>query len=158
MISAKIQTDRQTRNTYLDIVKYFTIFCVLWGHVVKETCMYDDPNSDHIFRLIYSFHMPLFMMICGYFFQKSIAKYGRYTYIKRKLKLRCFSLIIPMLSFGALKMVISGNIGIVSWLENSHRIWFLGDLVINTLLVIYVLKWCNNVFFMMQYVFFLYFL
>lgn len=43
--------DRQ-RNAYLDIVKYFTIFCVLWGHVVQQTCMLSNPNLDYIFRAI----------------------------------------------------------------------------------------------------------
>ena len=42
------QTDRQTRNKYLDIVKYFTISCVLWGHVVQQTCMLNNPNLDYI--------------------------------------------------------------------------------------------------------------
>lgn len=138
--------DRQMRNTYLDIVKYFTIFCVIWGHVVQQTCLLKNPSIDYIYRFIYTFHMPLFMGICGYFFAKSINKSGRQKYIQKKLKTRLLGLIIPMLSFGALKIIIVGKFGVLSYLRLVHDVWFLGDVAINTLLVIFVLKWCDNKF------------
>ena len=90
--------------------------------------------------------MPLFMGICGYFFAKSINKVGRHKYIQNKLKIRLLGLIIPMLSFGILKIIVSGNVGLFSYLSMAHGVWFLGDLAINTLLVVFILKWCNNKF------------
>ena len=134
----------ETRNEYLDIVKYFTIFCVLWGHVVQQSCMLENPNIDYIYRIIYTFHMPLFMGLCGYFFAKSIMRNGRNEYIKKKLKGRILGLIIPMISFGVLKSIVNYEFGIISYLCNVHDIWFLGDLLINTLLTLFVLKYCND--------------
>jgi len=86
------QTDRQKeRNIFLDIVKYFTIFLVIWGHVVQQSLnpgVYPE-QVDGIYRLIYTFHMPLFMGISGYFFGKSVCKVGGvYSYLKKKLKKR----------------------------------------------------------------------
>ncbi len=63
-------TDRQTdRNVYLDIVKYVAIFLVIWGHVVQQSLAPGvvPLKAAGIYRFIYSFHMPLFMGISGYF-------------------------------------------------------------------------------------------
>ncbi|MBP3818117.1 MAG: hypothetical protein J6H31_07395 [Butyrivibrio sp.] len=132
------------RNTYIDFVKYFTIFCVLWGHVIQQTCMLQNPNIDYIYRFIYTFHMPTFMSICGYYFAKSLNKYGLKKYVKIKLLYRLKSLIIPMLSFGAIKMVIFNKYDIIFYLQMVHDIWFLGSLVINTIVVLAVFHWCNG--------------
>lgn len=54
------------RIEYLDVVKLFTIYLVILGHVVG----YIDPTleiSGSLHYFIYSFHMPLFMLLCGYF-------------------------------------------------------------------------------------------
>ncbi|SFI12806.1 Fucose 4-O-acetylase [Selenomonas ruminantium] len=134
------------RNKYLDIVKFFAIFCVLWGHVVQQTCLLVNPNDDYIFRFIYTFHMPLFMGICGYFFAKSLRKYGRKYYIDNKLKTRLLGLIIPMLSFGILKICISGKFDLLHYLEAAHGVWFLGDLAINTVMILVISKWCSGSF------------
>lgn len=61
-------------------------------------------RADEIYRFIYSFHMPLFMGISGYFFGKSVHKIkGPLLYVKRKLHRRILGLVIPMISFGLLK-------------------------------------------------------
>ena len=148
-MSDTIASDRNTaaRNTYLDIVKYFTIFCVLWGHVVQQTCMLEHPNNDYIYRTIYTFHMPLFMGICGYFFAKSIARYGYMEYIRKKLKNRLLGLIVPMISFGVLKTVICQEYELYAFLKNIHGIWFLGDLAINSCLLLAIVRYCNSRFY-----------
>ena len=53
------------RLQYFDALKAFTIFLVLWGHCIQYL-LHSDSDST-IFRLIYTFHMPLFMMMSGYF-------------------------------------------------------------------------------------------
>ena len=108
--------------------------------------MLNNPNIDYIYRTIYTFHMPLFMGICGYFFAKSIAKCGWQNYIKQKLKSRLLGLIIPMLSFGVLKIIVAHHFSFIDYIKASHDVWFLGDLAINTILILFVLKWCNDKF------------
>lgn len=132
------------RNLYVDFVKYFTIFCVVWGHVIQQTCLLKNPNYDYIYRLIYTFHMPLFMGLCGYFFAISIAKYGLGDYIKIKLKKRILGLLVPMLSFGLLITILRNDIGIVQYFQTVHDVWFLGDLIINTIAVALIFRLCNG--------------
>lgn len=65
-LSVITKTDRVL---YLDLLKCFAIFLVIWGHSIqyfKSTAYFDEP----IYRIIYSFHMPLFMALSGYFSEK----------------------------------------------------------------------------------------
>ena len=134
------------RNTYFDFVKYITIFCVLWGHVVQQTYKYGrqpipiGPMTDDIFRLIYTFHMPLFMGICGFFLAKSLM--NNKDYFHDKLAKRLLGLLIPMLSFGLLKLIAAPNVewNLLSYIKSVHGIWFLGDLAINTVLISFISK------------------
>lgn len=48
------------RLSYMDIAKGFGILCVIAGHMGNET----------INRFVFSFHMPLFFLISGYFYHK----------------------------------------------------------------------------------------
>ena len=51
------------RIAYLDLVKFVAILLVCIGH-----CYVMSPNLESNIRpIIYSFHMPLFMLLCGYF-------------------------------------------------------------------------------------------
>ena len=61
-----------------DVAKFLAIFLVVWGHVVQQSCMLKNPFDDFICQTIYTFHMPLFMGLCGFFFHKSIAKLKDY--------------------------------------------------------------------------------
>ena len=45
------------RLRYIDLTKGFAIILMLWGHTMTLV------NSIHIW--IYSFHMPIFFIICG---------------------------------------------------------------------------------------------
>ena len=51
----------------LDALKLLAIFLVLWGHCLLEMTT-TDSSYDPMFRFISSFHMPLFMMIAGFFY------------------------------------------------------------------------------------------
>lgn len=54
------------RIVYLDLVKLFTIYLVILGHVIARMVTgYAFDNKLCFF--VYSFHMPLFMMLSGYF-------------------------------------------------------------------------------------------
>lgn len=54
------------RLHYFDALKAFTIFLVISGHCIQYL-LHSHHNDEVTFRLIYSFHMPLFMMISGFF-------------------------------------------------------------------------------------------
>ncbi len=105
-------------------------------------------------RLIYTMHMPLFMGICGYFFCKSVHKYDLVKlYISHKLLSRLLGLCIPMITFGLLKVLVGMAQGkqisgamlfMKEWFYASKGIWFLGDLGVNTVIVVLVLLFCKG--------------
>lgn len=66
---------KQNNRLYLDIVKGIAIFLMLWGHCIQccANGTFDYFEND-VFKLIYSFHMPLFMLVSGYLFAFSCKK------------------------------------------------------------------------------------
>lgn len=54
---------KKNRCEYLDIARGMAIILVVLGHSIQSNIM--DMDSSLVFRIIYSFHMPLFMFISG---------------------------------------------------------------------------------------------
>lgn len=79
------------RIEYLDYVRGVAILLVVLGHMYSV----EDP----IRVLIYSFHMPLFFIISGFFANKDS---GLLELIKKKFK----TLMIPYFAFGGVIMII----------------------------------------------------
>ncbi|WP_041139752.1 acyltransferase family protein [Beduini massiliensis] len=88
---------RRSEN-YIDFLKgnlvLFVILghCMLFGFTNTITSEY-TVESNYLFRFIYSFHMPLFMLISGYFTFNSIKKKS----FKEIIKIRFNQLIFPLL-------------------------------------------------------------
>lgn len=59
---------KTTRNGYFDCVKFFIVFCMLWGHAIQYCSVNYNFFSNIVFKAIYGFHMPLFALISGWFF------------------------------------------------------------------------------------------
>lgn len=82
-----------SRIKTFDILKCIAIFFVIWGHCIQHLVS-SNYEDEPVYRIIYSFHMPLFMMISGYFsvssYQKSII-----PFIGKKFR----QLIIPCISW-----------------------------------------------------------
>ena len=85
----------------MDALKLFAIFLVLWGHCVQHLLSseyYDEP----LYRIIYSFHMPLFMAISG-FFGARIAENSFINAFTKKFR----QLLLPSISFGLICFIIN---------------------------------------------------
>lgn len=54
------------RIIYLDFVKLVTIYLVILGHTIAMM-VNGFTVGGRLYAFIYSFHMPLFMLLCGYF-------------------------------------------------------------------------------------------
>lgn len=54
------------RNENIDAVKGVAALLVVVGHIIQCIICKEDPFENMVFRIIYSFHMPLFMFISGY--------------------------------------------------------------------------------------------
>lgn len=88
------------RIYYIDFLKLLAIFIVIWGHSIQymsSDVFWGNPMCE----FIYSFHMPLFMVLSGFFFYSSL-KLNRIEFIKRKSR----QLILPLFAWSiALELV-----------------------------------------------------
>lgn len=90
----------KTRIPAFDAVKSFAIFLVVWGHSIQYLMPHDFFHNP-MFELIYAFHMPLFMMVSG-FFAFSSTKPPFIRMIKHKF----IQLILPCISWGILSILL----------------------------------------------------
>lgn len=92
--------------TWLSILQGWSMLLVVVGHVALTDCTYESkyPITFNLYRIIYSFHMPLFIFISGWLlYYTSIAKNRSYKeFIKSKLK----RLLIPFYFFTCLTVLI----------------------------------------------------
>lgn len=58
---------KETRDLRLDGLKYFLICLVVLCHLMQG-CRYEGVFFPVFYSFVYSFHMPLFIMLSGYFF------------------------------------------------------------------------------------------
>lgn len=119
------------------------MFLVLWGHCIqylkKDAVFFNDP----IFEFIYSFHIPLFFMISGFFFLSSLKlDFKQFLYKKGvQLLLPCFTWAIVFVLFRLGMDLFSGRdlnyTSMLSSLLNPFRwpFWFLKELFISYTLV-----------------------
>ena len=62
----------KARNTQIDSLKFFLIFLVLVGHCIDINL--NSRINSSLFRFIYSFHMPVFVIISGMMFRNKNLK------------------------------------------------------------------------------------
>ena len=131
------------RILYIDILKLFTIFLVLWGHAIMH--FQPDFGKSYIFQTIYAFHMPLFMMLSGYFAVSSLELSARDFFTKKFRQL-----ILPCISWGVIcwLVITSGLIEgrfhlelkslFTGWLGLIDNFWFL-----KSCFICYTLTWLS---------------
>ncbi len=88
-----------TRIVYWDVAKCLLMFLVILGHIV-QLWQYGSISSDNfwedgVFKAIYMFHMPCFVLISGYFAGKTIQKQTWRTLPKYARRL-----LLPGITFG----------------------------------------------------------
>lgn len=112
------------RLYYLDALKGILIILVILGHSIQYMIM--DYQYDVLFRVIYSFHMPLFFLISGFLTYK-----GRYDAFM--VKNRFVQCIIPFVSWAFLLPIFESGtydfertIKILTYPDNG--LWFLYNL------------------------------
>ena len=117
-----------------DILKLFAMFLVIWGHCV-QFLLTSDYLDEPAFIYIYSFHMPLFLMISGLFARRSVTsarECGSWLMVKAR------QLLLPCIAWGVLMSM--GNL-LLPFINGSHpdksllstlwtNFWFLKSLFI----------------------------
>ena len=122
------------RDTYLDSAKAVLIFFVILGHCITRL----GENSECItllFNLIYSFHMPLFVFVSGYFFNPNK---GRSSIIRN-----CIELFSTYLLFQLIWNIIRPPHSLSSVLSPAVTLWYLLCLVYWKLILLFAKNWID---------------
>ena len=142
----------KTRNTTLDLLRGLAIIFVVWGHSIQNFApsgsidIFDYPMFD----FIYSFHMPLLMLVSGYLFFttsshntlpgsiKNIITRITIPHITWAVIITLFQLLIVKLQFDTpLPFLMKIK-------ENFFSLWFLCALVYCYLIVLFVRKFLKD--------------
>lgn len=89
------------RLLWIDLLKSFAIFLVLWGHCIQHFT-FDGFTDNSIYLWIYSFHMPLFMMLSGWF-ASHLLKKSLFCVVKLKFR----QLLLPSIIFGTIYFLVN---------------------------------------------------
>lgn len=94
-LNKKIMKMSIKRNINLDIYRGITCWLVIWGHTIQY-CYAGDLAfyEDLVFRFIYGFHMPFFMIISGYLFCVTCRKYDLNSVIRKQIQHIAYPLIV----------------------------------------------------------------
>lgn len=115
------------RLIYLDNLKGFAILLVVLGHCIQA---HDISNSyQFLFRFIYSFHMPLFMMVSGYFGYKASVVF------LKDLKKKASRLLVPYFVWGGINILLHKSSLLHMVINPDGFLWFLWDLFFISLIV-----------------------
>ncbi len=144
-----LDVKKSAYNPFLDVLRGVAILLVVLGHSIESYAQNGDFDSNVIFRVIYSFHMPLFMFLSGAAATYS-SKPMNFEFIKKKF----YALVIPFISWGLLSFYLNDNYRYMSLFTHIKRIvvapdyglWFLWVLFLNFCALAcmkYLTKWLH---------------
>lgn len=90
----------EERVIYVDLLKVFAIFLVVWGHCMQH--LSEVPTSTNaVFLWISSFHMPLFMSLAGLFAERTFNRPFK-DYLSKRSK----QLLLPWISWSLILLTV----------------------------------------------------
>lgn len=135
------------RNEVIDVLRGIAVLGVLLGHAIQRG-MIINYEQNIIFKIIYSFHMPLFMLLSGYTMYKYTKKYD-INFLKKKF----IRLIIPTIVWSYLIYFVRNFefVGIKEFIQFPNSIieytkilfWY-PDILIWFLYIVFL---CNIIFY-----------
>ncbi len=112
------------RLIWIDNIKCFAILLVILGHLIQFIYYPKTFDDNHLFRYIYSFHMPLFMVVSGI-----LVGLKPINNIISTIKKRAIQLLIPFFTWGIFSSIINKKNIINSLFEiikyPDRGLWFL---------------------------------
>mgnify|MGYP002243154274 CR=1 FL=1 len=140
------------RIEYIDFIKGICIFIVVWGHSIQNMGDGNDFWTNPVHEFICSFHMPIFMLVSGFFFSKSIGKplIPNVTRRFKQLIIPCFgwSLVLVAINIGYMlyEGMIPSPTGTLKslFIETFTRFWFLRSVFICFTLAIVSMKYSKR--------------
>ncbi|SRR6266404_1032601 len=129
-----VALSKKLYNPQLDMLKGFAILLVVLGHATQTYASNGNFDNNLLFRIIYSFHMPLFMFLSG-----AVAAYSsrpmNFDFIKRKF----YQLVVPFIAWYLLGYYLFSTYHHIHFSTYIHRVivspdyglWFLWVLFLN---------------------------
>ncbi len=133
------------KSDFVNLLRGVAIFLMLWGHCIQYCCGGQfDFFENEAFKVIYSFHMPLFMVISGYLFHFSAQKRELVELIQYKAK----SLLYPILMGSIVNFVLTLPFVYLVRRGNIHGpyldvLWFLWSVLAASVVLSFAVK-CQN--------------
>lgn len=80
---------KNNRNNIIDVLKGIAVISVLLGHAIQRgLCMNGyNPLNNWIFKIIYTYHMPLFVVLSGFVLAQYTKKYDCKFLLKKVMRL-----------------------------------------------------------------------
>ncbi len=142
----------EKKPNFLNLAKGLAVFLMLWGHCIQ----YCIPNNMDFFenagfKIIYSFHMPFFMIISGYLFYFSFQKRELKQLLAYKTQGMLHAILggtifiyitydyILKLRTGSFFAIFNGNV-----LNSIDSLWFLWSVFSASLAVGFIFKKFNR--------------
>lgn len=139
----------QQRYLYLDYLKCFATFCVVFGHALSWLAPSSRANEVVYFHFIITFHMPLFAFISGYLFRNE----GRFApFMKKKMSRMVIPYFVWALVYGlalpALQYIRHGRLEEMGQLVAkfpvyalTENLWFIRALIFSLALGWLSMRW-----------------
>ena len=94
-------------NTLIDFLRGIAIFLMLWGYCIQFCSGGQFDHYDNVmFKTIYAFHMPFFMLISGYLFYYSSCRRGLTSLVEHRAK----SMLYPILMCSILNFLLTNGV------------------------------------------------
>lgn len=138
------------RSVYLDVIKGIAIFLVVMAHSIqwgsgKSFVEQELYFSEPVFKFIYGFHMPLFMVASGYLFWGTLNRRRASDVLRSRLRM----LLLPIVMWQTLYLIVlflAGQLILTPWVLFSYKgaLWFLWSVLFCSVLVMAGRMWFHD--------------
>lgn len=147
------------RDLLPDILRGFAVCLMVFGHCIQEgsgrTFRIDALYfEDKLYQFIYSFHMPLFMLLSGYLAWGSMKRVMTNTARFSLLKKRGIALLLPIALWTLLEKIYAFAFNVRHGYPNQPFLVLLRDYLfrfLNNFWFLWAALWCFFIVFVMHY-------
>lgn len=140
----------EEKSYYIDFVKGWSITLVIIGHSLQFGMNGNMILSDPLFKMIYSFHMPIFMLVSGYLFNYTVQHYNTKELFINRIR----RLLIPIMTWNAAYYCLHCiyhiknldlRFEVLDYLKsNFYTSWFLWAILWSSLIIIIVNRYFDD--------------
>lgn len=120
-----LTSETDNRKYYLNVMKGIVILLILWSHCIQYCALGSFNLFDNVaIKVIYSFHLPLLMIICGYLFYDTLQKFD----LKQLVIHRSKPLLWTIVFCGAFNYAITVSISVL-YHQHTIKEFFVSNLL-----------------------------